>query len=142
MTYKREKRVRPVLVVKPLPEGAKKFEKYYVGVNQDQYIFEFPNRQLTADFIDEVGGLQIADKTCVLEIEVEEKKAKAQKDMKHDINIFLELQKYLNDLLQQKLPYLRLLGAGHDASIVEYFKIMWERDFWRDKYFKEHDKRG
>ena len=147
MTYKREKRVRPVLVVKPLPASAKKFERYYVGVNDDnQYVFEFPNRHLPKDFLDEVGGALAggtsAPNTVFLNIEIDEKKAKAQKDMINEVEAFSEMQRHLAYMYKQKLPYLNVLGAGKDPSIVHYFTLLWERDFWRDKYFKEHDKRG
>lgn len=132
--YKRQKRIRPILIIKPIPIQAQKFVKYYVGFDEEkkQYVFEFPTSELVKEFTDKVGGDWIGKDTCVLSAEVRE--APKEKD------VFVELQEYLNNLYQKKQPYLELLGVS--GSELSFITALWEREFWRDKYFKEKQKNG
>ena len=55
-------------------------------------------------------------------------------DKTEPCDIFAELQNFINDLAEKKAPYIKYLTGSDKPN--DLILLMWERDFWRDKYFK------
>ena len=53
---------------------------------------------------------------------------------KSERDIFAELQTFINDMAVKKAPYIKYLTGSDKPN--DLILLMWERDFWRDKYFK------
>ena len=70
--------------------------------------------------------------TKIRPVVVEKKAAKVE--ITDTCDIFAELQNFINDLAEKKAPYIKYLTGSDKPN--DLILLMWERDFWRDKYFK------